>query len=226
MMTLDSKRVKADGGNTNDSMTFQRVSGGPGLAGKWKTKILKTNSPETLSLTPKGADGLTISLGNEGAVCDARFDGKDYPATGTMGVRLTCVIARTASRRSIHRAKDGKDMYKKRAAASRSGRVLDRDRIGRGGTRSSSSSTKALMRAPHAGRPFCATSTLAASSAAGVSVRRTYPQIGEDQEPSVASDIVLVPLRLVNARLKERSGVPPNVPPPAPPPRRHHFQVR
>src|ERR1700704_807747 len=28
MLTLDAKRVKADGGISNDSMTFQRVSGG------------------------------------------------------------------------------------------------------------------------------------------------------------------------------------------------------
>src|SRR3974377_576802 len=38
MLTIDSKRVKADGGTANDSMTLQRVSGGPGLEGKWKTK--------------------------------------------------------------------------------------------------------------------------------------------------------------------------------------------
>ena len=54
MLTLDSKRVKADGGISNDSMTFQRVSGGPGLAGKWKTKNLTSSSPETLSLAANG----------------------------------------------------------------------------------------------------------------------------------------------------------------------------
>src|SRR6202011_5122779 len=97
-LSVDAKRVKADGGTSDDSMTFQRVSGGPGLAGKWKTKNLKTSSPETLSLTQKGSDGLTISLGNEGGVCDAKFDGKDYPATGPVWPSgWTCVIAKNGA---------------------------------------------------------------------------------------------------------------------------------
>jgi hypothetical protein len=126
VMAIDSKRVKAEGGTSDDAMTFQRVSGGPGLAGKWKTKNLKANSPETLSLTPKGTDGLTISLGNEGAVCDARFDGKDHPATGAMWPSgWTCVIARNGERAiDLTWKKDGKDMYKSTLAASASGRVL------------------------------------------------------------------------------------------------------
>src|SRR5438067_2432437 len=98
-LTLDSRRVKADGGTSNDTIVFQRVSGGPGLAGKWKTKNLKTSSPQTLSLTPKSSDGLTISLGNEGGICDARFDGKDYPATGPVWPSgWTCVIAKSGAR--------------------------------------------------------------------------------------------------------------------------------
>ena len=113
-LTLDVKRVKADGGTSNDSMTFQRVSGGPGLAGKWKTKNLKTNSPETLSLTQKNSDGLTISLGNAGSVCDAKFDGKDYPATGPVWPSgWTCVIAKNGARGlDLSWKKDGKEMYK------------------------------------------------------------------------------------------------------------------
>src|SRR5436190_20028045 len=80
MLTMDDKRNKSDGGTSNESMTFERVSGGPGLAGKWKTRKLTSSSPETMSLTPKGSDGLLLSLGNMGAVCDAKLDGKDYPA--------------------------------------------------------------------------------------------------------------------------------------------------
>src|SRR6266699_1295591 len=70
MMNVDAKRVKADGGTSHDVMNLQRVSGGSGLAGKWKTKNLKTSSPQMLTLTPKGGDGLNVSLGNEGGVCD------------------------------------------------------------------------------------------------------------------------------------------------------------
>ena len=119
MLTVDSKRAKADGGTSDDSMSFERVSGGPGLAGKWKTKNLKSSSPDTLSLTPKGADGLEIALGNEGGKCDAKFDGKPHPAVGTLWPSgWTCVIAKSGDSLNITWRKDGKDMYKSTLTAS------------------------------------------------------------------------------------------------------------
>jgi hypothetical protein len=126
LIAMDAKRMKADGGTSNDSMTFQRVSGGPGLAGKWKTKNLNSSSPETLTLSPKGSDGLTIALGNEGSVCDAKFDGKDYPATGPMWPSgWTCVIAKDGARGfDLTWKKDGKDMYKSMLSASADGKML------------------------------------------------------------------------------------------------------
>jgi hypothetical protein len=125
-MTVDSKNVKADGGISDDSTTFQRVSGGPGLAGKWKTKSLKTSSPEMLGLTQNGSDGLTLTYGNEGASCEAKFDGKDYPATGTIWpAGWTCAIAKNGARAiDLTWKKDGKDMYKTTLTASANGKVL------------------------------------------------------------------------------------------------------
>jgi hypothetical protein len=124
-MTMESKRMKADGGTSNDSMTFQRVSGGPGLAGKWKTRNLKTSSPQTVSLTPT-SDGVTISLGNEGGVCNAKFDGKDYPASGPVWpAGWTCVIAKEGDRGlDLTWKKDGKDMYRSMLTVSSDGKTL------------------------------------------------------------------------------------------------------
>src|SRR5215475_1961406 len=51
VMTMATKRVKSEGGTSDDSMTFQRVSGGKDLTGKWKTKNLTSSSPELLNLT-------------------------------------------------------------------------------------------------------------------------------------------------------------------------------
>jgi hypothetical protein len=126
MLTVDSKRVKADGGTSQDAMTFERVSGGPGLAGKWKTKNLKTSSPETLTLTPKGTDGVMISVGNAGGVCDAKFDGKEHPAKGPMWPSgWTCVVAKDGTHGiSLTWKKDGKDMYKSTLVASSDGKTL------------------------------------------------------------------------------------------------------
>ena len=125
-MMMDSKRAKAEGGTAADSMTMQRVSGGPGLAGKWKTKNMSSNSPDTLMLTPKGADGLMITVGIEGGVCDAKFDGKSYPATGPMWPSgWTCVIARSGARGfDVAWRKDGKDMFKANISVSDDGKTL------------------------------------------------------------------------------------------------------
>lgn len=125
-LAFDAKRVKADGGTSNDSISFQRVSGGPGLAGKWRTRNLNTSSPDTLSLTPKGNDGLAISLGNTGGVCDAKFDGRDYPATSPVWPSgWTCTIARNGARGvALTWKKDGKEMYKNTLAVSADGMTL------------------------------------------------------------------------------------------------------
>jgi hypothetical protein len=87
---------------------------------------MTSSSPETLSLTPKGSDALAIGLGNEGAVCDAKFDGKDYPATGsTWSPGWTWTIAKHgAAANDVTWKKDGKDMYKSTLTASANGSVL------------------------------------------------------------------------------------------------------
>jgi hypothetical protein len=126
MLSMNSKRVKSDGGVSNDSMTYQRASGGPGLAGKWKTKNLTSSSPEALSVTANGADGVTLTMGNDGVVCAAKFDGKDHPVKGTMWpAGWSCVIAKNGERGlSLTWKKDGKDMYKTALEASADGKVL------------------------------------------------------------------------------------------------------
>jgi len=125
-LTLDSKRMKADGGSSNDSVTFQRVSGGPGLAGKWKTKKMTSSSPDSLVLTPKGSDGLTVAMADEAGACDARFDGKDYPAKGKMWpAGWTCAIAKNGARGfDLTWKKDGKEMYKTTLTVSEDGKTL------------------------------------------------------------------------------------------------------
>ena len=56
----------------------------------------------------------------------ARFDGKDYPATGPMWpAGWTCLVTKSGARGiDLTWKKDGKDMYKSTLAASASGRVL------------------------------------------------------------------------------------------------------
>jgi hypothetical protein len=52
-----------------------------------------------MSFTPKGADGLTLAMGNEGGTCDAKLDGKSYPATGALWpAGWTCTVTRNGAK--------------------------------------------------------------------------------------------------------------------------------
>jgi hypothetical protein len=125
-MTIDTKRMKASGESSNDTMALQRVSGGPGLAGKWKTKNVKISAPGTMDVTASGSDGLKLSFADENGTCDAKFDGKDYPAKGTMWpAGWTCEIAKDGTNGfDVTWKKDGKPMYKSTFTASSDGKTL------------------------------------------------------------------------------------------------------
>lgn len=124
-LSMTGKRKKADGGMSDESMTLTRVTGSSGLIGKWKMKNMNSTSPETLELTPKGADGLRIAFGGDGGVCDAKLDGKEYPAKGTLWpAGWSCVVAKTNSGLAVTWKRDGKDMYKINWMASADGKTL------------------------------------------------------------------------------------------------------
>jgi hypothetical protein len=125
-LTIDAKNIKATGEASNDSAVYQRLSGGTGLAGKWKTKNVKVGSPGTMNISPTGSDGMTLTFVEEKGTCNARFDGKDHPATGPIWPSgWTCVIAKNgASALDVTWKKDGKVMYKDTFTASADGKTL------------------------------------------------------------------------------------------------------
>ena len=97
-MTVTSKGTKPNGEAFNDSTTLQRTSGGPGLAGKWKSTEVKS-STEMWDISPNGDDGLTMKIVDFNAICTMKFDGKDYPATGpTVPNNFTLAVRKTGAR--------------------------------------------------------------------------------------------------------------------------------
>lgn len=124
-LSMICKRTKPDGGMSDESMTLTRVSGGPGLAGKWKMKNMNSSAPESLELTPKGANGLRIAIAGDGGVCDATLDGKEHPAKGTMWpAGWSCVVTKAGDGLAVAWRRDGKDMYKINWTASADGKTL------------------------------------------------------------------------------------------------------
>jgi len=82
-LTDSSRQVKPGGGTMDTTTVFRRVSGGPGLAGKWRTKKV-SGAAGVIEFAPSGTDGLSFKDSEMGMTCDSRFDGKDYPCTGPM----------------------------------------------------------------------------------------------------------------------------------------------
>jgi hypothetical protein len=119
-MTVDSKVMSATGAPYTNNMTFERQSGGPGLAGTWKTSKMSTTSPAVVEISKNGDDGLTLKFPNEGGVCTAKFDSKDVAAHGTMWPNgWTCALTKKGDNGfDVAWKKDGKAMYQSSFTAS------------------------------------------------------------------------------------------------------------
>ena len=113
-LTVSTKGTKPNGEAIDDTTTFQRVSGGPGLGGKWQTKNVKTSSPQVVELVPSGTDGLSFKEPANGLACDGKLDGKDYPCTGpTLPPGWTVAMAKAGARSlNLMVKKDGKPFFK------------------------------------------------------------------------------------------------------------------
>jgi hypothetical protein len=125
-LTVDAKNLKATGETSNDSTMYERQSGASGLAGTWKTKNLKIGSPGTVTITPSGSDGVTLTFVEEKGTCSAKFDGKEYPATGPIWPSgWTCTVGKSsASALEVTWKKDGKVRIKDEFTPSADGKTL------------------------------------------------------------------------------------------------------
>jgi hypothetical protein len=120
-----STGTQPDGKPLDETVTFDRRSGTSGLIGTWRAKSL-TITDQVLELAPSGADGVTIKLLAVNGICNARFDGKDYPLTGpTMPASTTLALRQTGPRSiKLTQKQDGKTIYASTLTVSGDGRAL------------------------------------------------------------------------------------------------------
>lgn len=125
-LTVNSKGPKPAGGTFDATTVYERVSGGPGLEGKWKTKNVKSSAPTVLELAASGTDGLTLKIPDFQVTCDAKFDGKDYPATGpTVPPGLTLAMQKAGARSiEMTEKQNGKTLFKLTFTVSADGKTL------------------------------------------------------------------------------------------------------
>lgn len=141
-MTVESKMSQPTGGTATNTMTFQRVSGGPGLAGTWKAAKMSSTSAGFLEIAVKGPDGIVLKFLDQNATCDGKFDGKPHTASGpTFPAGWTCTFSKnTANGFSVAFNKDGKPMYSSTFVVSADGKTLTED----GGAVNTKERTKAV----------------------------------------------------------------------------------
>ncbi len=123
-LTDTAKVMKADGGSMENTAVYERVSGGPSLAGKWKTQKV-SGASGTLELTPSGANGLVLKEPNMGMSCDAKLDGKDYPCSGPLlPPGFTVAMSDAAGSLDLTVKKDGKPFFKADYKVSPDGKMM------------------------------------------------------------------------------------------------------
>jgi hypothetical protein len=125
-LTLHSKGPKPAGGTFEQTTVYERVSGGPGLEGKWKTKNVQSSAPTVLAFTPSGSDGLKVEVPDFKIAADLKFDGKDYPATGPgMPPGFTLAIKKTGPRSfDLLEKQNGKPLFSLSFEVSADGQTL------------------------------------------------------------------------------------------------------
>ncbi len=125
-MTIISKGTKPNGESFENTSVYERTSGDSGLFGTWKSKEVKINSPGAMKFTPSGDDGIIWELVDIKATCNAKFDGKDYPATGpTVPAGLTLALKRMGPRSfEFTEKQSGKPLFTGKFTVSEDGHTL------------------------------------------------------------------------------------------------------
>lgn len=114
ILTVSTRGTKPNGETIDDAAVFQRVLGGPGLAGKWKSKSVRSASPLVLNLVTTDANGLTFEEPAYELSCEGKLNGKDYPCSGPTSAQGWGVAMTKTGASSFLMAikKDGKPLYR------------------------------------------------------------------------------------------------------------------
>jgi len=124
-MMVTEKGKGSNGEPFEDNETYQRVSGGPGLAGKWKLVQWKFGSAFVMEIAPYEGDGITWRF-PWNAILHAKFDSKDYAVTGpSTPPGFTIALKRTGPRSFNQVQKiNGKVVYAGTVRVSADGKTL------------------------------------------------------------------------------------------------------
>jgi|SRR5580698_7442082 hypothetical protein len=125
VLSIAYQSMKPDGGKLEGGQKWKRVSGGPGFLGKWRNTEEKS-ATTAMVLEANGPDGVTLKFPDDGTVCEAKFDGKDYPLAGPLrGGKTTLTLKKTGpSSFEVTEKLEGKPVYLDKYTVSGDGKTL------------------------------------------------------------------------------------------------------
>jgi hypothetical protein len=124
VLTISSKGTKPSGEPIDQKITSQRVSGGPGLAGTWKSKAIQDNAPEVIQLAAM-TGGRLLFRNSYGSECSGKTDGTDQPCKGPLiPTGWTAVVTASGRHLTSTLKKDGKPLYRYDYTVSEDGKTL------------------------------------------------------------------------------------------------------
>ena len=125
-LTVVAKGTRPNGRAFENTYELARLSGGPGLPGKWKTSKVSLSGPSLIEITPFETDGLTLRIVDTGATWSAKFDGKDNPLKGVSVVDgLTIALERTGpTSLGFVQKQNGKETFKGTLTVSDDGKAM------------------------------------------------------------------------------------------------------
>jgi hypothetical protein len=96
-LTIERKGTKPNGDSFDNVSIYERTGPGEGILGGWKSISVKLSSPNTLTIQSDG-DAVTLTIAAIKASSQAKWDGKDYPASGpTVPDGLTLALTKTGA---------------------------------------------------------------------------------------------------------------------------------
>ena len=126
ILTVSSKGTKPNGEPIDETTTFQRISGGPGLAGKWKTKGVQSGSADIIEFAASEGSRLAFKEPAMGMTCDGKLNGKNYACSGpTLAPGWAIAMTKTGARSlTLVVKKDSKPFYRFAYVVSADGKML------------------------------------------------------------------------------------------------------
>lgn len=128
-LAWNSKGKKPTGEEFEDRVTYERVSGEAGLAGKWRSTQASLGGLKTVRIEPNDTNGLVLTMVDFDSTTKAKLDGRDYPWTGPFTSGGTTMAFKPAGDRKIAivQKHKGKRTFEGSWTLSKDGRTLTWD---------------------------------------------------------------------------------------------------